>query len=67
LISLLIWRAAHDPNPDLYIGQLVAMNPNVYGTAVPLPSPPSGAHSKLTSPTTPPMAVPGDPDPPEVD
>jgi hypothetical protein len=57
----------NDPNPDLYIGQLVAMNPNVYGTRVPLPSPPSGAHSKLTSPTTPPMAVPGDPDPPEVD
>ena len=57
----------NDPDPDLYIGQLVPMNPDVYGTAVPVPSQPSGAHSKLMSPTTPPVAVPGDPDPPEVD
>jgi hypothetical protein len=57
----------NDPNPDLYIGQLVAMNPSIYGSAIPVPSQPSGAHSKLTSPTTPPMSVPDDPDPPEVD
>jgi hypothetical protein len=57
----------NDPNPDLYIGPLDPMNPAVYGAAVPIPTAASGAHSKLTSPTTPSMAVPGDPDPPEVD
>jgi hypothetical protein len=57
----------NDPNPDLYIGPLTPMNQSVYGAAMPLPSQTSLAHSKLTSPTTPPMAVPGDPDPPEVD
>jgi hypothetical protein len=56
-----------DPDPDLYIGQLEPANPEVYGSGVPIPSPASGAHSKLLSPTTPPMQVPGDPDPPEVD
>jgi hypothetical protein len=57
----------NDPNPDLYIGAMYPMNPDVYITGVPVPSPPSGAHSKLTSPPTPPVPVPGDPDPPEVD
>ena len=57
----------NDPNPDLYIGPLVPVNPDVYGTAIPQPSLPSGAHSKLTSPTVQLMPVPGDPDPPEVD
>ncbi len=57
----------NDPNPDLYIGPMVAANPNVYPSGTPVPSPASGAHSKLTAPTTPPMVVPGDPDPPEVD
>jgi hypothetical protein len=36
-------------------------------TGTVLPSPSTGANSKLTSPTTPPMPVPADPDPPEVD
>lgn len=74
-LGVAIWAQAvfeaaatpNDPDPDLYIGPLVPMNPDVYGTAVPIPSGPSGAGSKLLSPKTAPMPVPGDPDPPEVD
>jgi hypothetical protein len=57
----------NDPDPDLYIGPLGPMNPNVYTTGVPLGSPATGKHAKLLAPTLPPMPVPGDPDPPEVD
>jgi hypothetical protein len=59
-------------NPDLYIDQLLPANQDVYGTgpgaAVPIPMhfPIPSPHSPLTSPQTPVMPVPGDPDPPEV-
>jgi hypothetical protein len=57
-----------DPNnPDLYIDQVLPANQDVYNGAVPLPMHQPWRHSPLTSPTSPPMPVPGDPDPPEVD
>jgi hypothetical protein len=54
-------------NPDLYIDQVLPANQDVYNGAVPLPMHQPWAHSPLTSPKSPPMPVPGDPDPPEVD
>jgi hypothetical protein len=54
-------------NPDLYIDQVLPANQDVYNGTVPLPMHLVWKHSPLTSPTSPPMPVPGDPDPPEVD
>jgi hypothetical protein len=56
-----------DPNPDLYIGDLEPLNPNIYqGTVLPQWIT-MGAHSKLTSPKVQAVLVPGDPDPPVVE
>jgi hypothetical protein len=53
-------------NPDLYIDQALPANQAVYGAAVPLPMHPVWPHSPLVPLTSPPMPVPNDPDPPEV-
>jgi hypothetical protein len=74
-VGVAIWQQivcydANTPqnNPDLYIELAQAMNENdVYPTALALPNLITGLPSTLTSPRTPPMPVPGDPDPPEVD
>lgn len=66
--QIVMYDANTDPNnPDLYLDQALPANQAVYGAAVPLPMHPAWPHSPLTSPTSPPMPVPGDPDPPEVD
>jgi hypothetical protein len=66
--QIVMYDANTDPNnPDLYIDQALPANQAVYGAAVPLPMHPAWPHSPLTSPTSPPVPVPGDPDPPEVD
>jgi hypothetical protein len=58
----------NDPNPDLCIMEVGPMNQNVYPPGgLPLPFQINGACSKLSSPTTTPVVVPGNPDPPEVD
>ena len=67
--QIVMYDANSDPNnPDLYIDKVLPANQAVYGAAV-LSSrcTPAWPHSPLTSPTSPPMPVPGDPDPPEVD
>jgi hypothetical protein len=54
-LGVAIWAQAvfedattpNDPDPDLFIGPLVPMNPEVYGTAVPIQSDPSGMGSKV--------------------
>jgi hypothetical protein len=66
--QIVMYDANTDPNnPDLYIDQALPANQDVYGAAVPVPMLPVWAHSPLTSPTSPPMPVADDPDPPEVD
>jgi hypothetical protein len=54
-------------NPTLYLGTTMPLNQDVYGNAQPVVVTATWPASKLTSPTTPIMPVPGDPDPPEVD
>jgi hypothetical protein len=54
-------------NPDLAIGIRAPMNPEVYGNAWPQPIDHNYPISKLLSPTTPPVVIPNDPDPPEVE
>jgi hypothetical protein len=66
--QIVMYDANTNPNnPDLSIDQALPANQDVYNGAVPLPMHPVWPHSPLTSPTSPPMPVPGDPDPPEVD
>jgi hypothetical protein len=57
----------NDQNPDLWLGPLGPLNQDVYPPGgVPVPSVLKWTPSKLNSPTTPPIVVPNDPDPPEV-
>jgi hypothetical protein len=66
--QIVMYDANTNPNnPDLYIDQVLPANQDVYNGAVPLPMHPVWPHSPLTSPTSPPIPVPNDPDPPEVD
>ncbi len=57
-----------DQNPDLCFGRVVPMNQDVYPAGgTPQPQQLVTSCSKLSSPTTQPVLVPGDPDPPTVD